>query len=133
MSFDRKDFVKLTTARAAEARVTQRTDLIQLRQAAVAAEQMMGTPEWDLFLSYIQAGVVEAAKSRDAYMRDIASPLLVDPNAVAQKRIAIIRLNDRIETLQRVIAMPAEIRKHGHVADERLKELAKLDEETQAA
>ena len=133
MSFDRKDFDSLSTKQAAEGRASQRTELQAMRQAAVASEHLMGTPEWDVFLSYLQSGVIEAAKTRDAYMRDLANPLLVDANAVAQKRIAVIRLNDRIDTLNRVMAMPSEIRKHGQVADERLKELAKLDEEPKAA
>ena len=134
MTFERKEFSRFAELGAAQARADQLGALATIRQAAVSSERLMGTPEWDIFLSYLEASVIEAAKSRDAYMRDIANPLLVDANAVAQKRIAVIRLNDRIDTLQRVMAMPLEIRDHGKVADEKLKELAKLgDEETQAA
>jgi hypothetical protein len=133
MSFDRKDFSSLALQRSLDTKAAHKGDLTVIRQAAVAAEYLLGTPEWDVFLSYLQAGVVEAAKARDGFMRDLANPLLVDPNAVAQKRIAVIRLNDRIETLQRVIAMPVEIGKHGKIADEKLKELSKLEEGDQAA
>lgn len=133
MSFDRADFLKLGEKAATEARRSRQPELLHLKQAAISASNMTGTPEWDVFLQYLQAGVEAASEQRDAFMRDLANPLLVDPNAVAQKRIAVIRLNDRIDTITRIIAMPAEIKHHGRIADEKLKEIAKLDEKEKAA
>lgn len=133
MTFDRKDFKRLGDSRAAEDRVRERGDLIQLRQAAVAAEHMMGTPEWDVYLGYLEAAKEEAIKLRKAYVAELTDPRIVDTNEIAKRRIAVFRLDDRIQTLSAVMAMPSEIRKHGHVADERLKDLAKLEGETQAA
>lgn len=134
MSFDRKDFTALAAKqRGAKVTADHQPGLIQLRQAAVAAEQMMGTPEWDVFLSYLEAAKQEAVKMRAGYVTDLTNPRIVDQNEIAKLRIAVFRLDDRIQTLAAVIAMPHEIRKHGHVAAERLKELTKLEEETKAA
>lgn len=133
MTFERSDFRALAEKYGAESRRARQPEMLQLRQAAVAAEQLMGTVEWDTFLQQLSAGKEEAAKLRQRYMADLEDPRLVDPNLVALKRIAIIRLNEKIKTIADIISLPTTIRKQGALADNWLKEFAKLDEEEKTA
>lgn len=132
MNVERKDFKALAQKWTAESQRQRQDGMVQLRQAAVAAELMMGTPEWDAFLQYLSAAQEESIKLRARYMDDLADPRLVDPNIVAAKRIAVIRLDEKVRTLKQVVMMPSMIRQQGKIADDWLKQFGKLDEEKAA-
>jgi hypothetical protein len=104
-----------------------------VQQAAVKAEILTGDENWDIFLSYLQATTINAAEARDRYMNEIASPLLVDGNEMRLKQIAIIRLNERIATLQAVMNIPKELKEGGEQASKVLEKLGDLQEKDVAA
>ena len=104
-----------------------------IQQAAVKAEILTGDENWDTFLSYLQATTKNAAEARDRYMNEIASPLLVDGNEMRLKQIAIIRLNERIATLQAVMNIPKELKEGGKEASKNLEKLSDLEEKDVAA
>ena len=104
-----------------------------IQQAAVKAEILTGDENWDNFLSYLQATTRNAAEARDRYMNEIASPLLVDGNEMRLKQIAIIRLNERIATLQAVMNIPKELKEGGKEASKDLEKLGDLEERDVAA
>ena len=57
MSFDRKDYDDSKKSRLAERRAGKTIELKAIERAAVSAEAVTQTPEWDMFLSYIEADI----------------------------------------------------------------------------
>lgn len=133
MSFDLEDFKKTIEKKRAEKLGGERIQLQAIRQAALNADAVTGDPAWDVFLTYLQKAIDDNTMARDALLRDLANPTLVNPDLIAGKRIALIQRNERLIVLSHVIAMPAQIKKLGAVADERLKALSAPDDETPAA
>lgn len=123
MTFEREDFDAAQKAKR-DPKEQERQNLAMIRQAGVAAEMLTGNPDWDKFLTYLQPALEANTAQRDAFMRDLANPLLVNVDEVSKRRIAVIRLNERIEVLQWVIALPAHLIRLGGQAAEQLKSIA---------
>lgn len=128
-NFDREEFDK--TKKAPGPKEDRRT-LQMIQQAGVSAANMTGDPDWDRCLSYWQDAIDKNTAQRDAFMADLMNPLLVNSDEISKRRIAIIRLNERIDILSFVIAMPGQLKKLGDIAAEKLKALTEI-EEAQAA
>ena len=126
MTFERFDYEKLSAAASQERQLAPKA-LQMLQQRSVAAEALVGDPVWDTFLSYLQAMLETCTQHRDAVMAQLANPTLVNADQVAQRRIAAIRLNERIDLLKEIIGMPSEIKKTGAIAVERLKVLQEAE------
>jgi hypothetical protein len=129
MSFDRDEFDKAKTAAAPK---EDRRNLQMIQQAAVSADALTADPAWDKYLSYLQDAIEKNTKQRDAYINDLMNPLIVNPDEISKRRIAIIRLNERIDILTFVIAMPNQIKRLGEIAAKKLEVLTEI-EESQAA
>lgn len=129
MSFDRDEFEK---AKADSAPKQDRRNLQMIQQAAVHADHMTADPAWDQYLSYLQDAIEKNTAQRDAYIGQLMNPLVVNPDEISKMRIAVIRLNERIDILIFVIAMPNQIKRLGEIAVEKLKALTEI-EESQAA
>lgn len=129
MSFDRDEFDKAKTAAAPK---EDRRNLQMIQQAAVSAETLTADPAWDKYLSYLQDAIEKNTSQRNAYMNDLMNPLIVNPDEISKRRIAVIRLNERIDILSLVIDMPNQIKRLGDIAVEKLKALTEI-EESQAA
>ncbi len=127
MSFDRDELTELLGKKRAEGAGVNRSMLRMLSQAAVSANHLTADPSWDIFLSYLQDMLEKATKARDGIMLELARPDLVNPDAVLQRRIGVIRLNERIDLLNFIIAMPKDIKKTGTLAAEQLKELEEAE------
>lgn len=98
-----------------------RTILAGLAQAALKAEAVTGDPAWDTYVSYIQRALNVARERRQAAMEQVSSPRLVNPDQIAAIRNQILLCDERIRVLEIVVNMPAEIKRVGSVAKEKLK------------
>jgi hypothetical protein len=124
MTFDREDFVARTQRKAPP---DDRRNLQMIQQAAVSAEALTGDAHWDKFLQYLQAALESNARQRDAYMNELANPLLVNADEVQKRRIAVMRLNERIEVLSFVMQMPTHLIRLGASASATLKTLPDME------
>lgn len=124
MNIDRKEFA---ASRPAPAPKNDRQTLTVIAQAAVSAEYLTADPAWDKFLSYLQDALEKNAAARDAFMADLLNPLIVNGDEIAKRRIAVLRLNERIDILSFVISMPAKIKQLGPIATEQLKKLTEIE------
>lgn len=97
-----------------------RQQLRGLAQAALKAEHVTSDPAWDTFTSYIARALEVAHQQREAQLAALASPNLVNPDKIVAARNSVFLLDERIRSLQWVISMPAEIKKVGSVAKEKL-------------
>lgn len=78
-------------------------------QAAIAASHVTGTPEWDRLLTIIQAHL-ESAKSAKASLEiAIMAANVIDPMAMMQIKVDALIVSERINVLEAVIALPADI------------------------
>lgn len=127
MNVDREDFNQLLERLRGEAARGNRDTLRMLSQAAVSAAHLTSDPAWDIFLAYLQDMLEKATKARDGIMAELIRPELVNADAIMQRRVAVIRLNERIDLLNHIIAMPREIKAQGAIADERLNELQEAE------
>lgn len=106
-----------------QASAVDRTVLASLAQAALKAEAVTGDPAWDTYASYIQRAINVAKEQRTAQILALASPQMVGDDKIAVARNAIFLMDERIRCLEWVVTMPAEIKKVGFVAKEKLASL----------
>ena len=132
MTHSREQFLKTQNPPPRTVKERQRT-FRAVQQAAANADLLTGDPKWDTFLSYLEATVNAATTARDRYIVDIASPLLVDTDQLRLKQVAIIRLNERIATLQGVMNIPVDLKNGSDAAGKELEKLGKLEEKEIAA
>lgn len=88
----------------------------QILQAAIAAEHVTGTPEWDRLLTIIQAHIETAKQEKKALESAIMARGLVDPNAIMQVKIDALIVSERINVLEAVVALPSDIMKNAESA-----------------
>lgn len=110
-------------------RFEQRQGFKGLTQAALKMDAVTSDPSWDTYCSYIQHAINVARLQRGQYVDMLSSPKLVNADKVALIRNEILACDERIRCLDWVITMPAEIKKVGSVAKEKL---ALMDSEVPA-
>lgn len=123
MNVDRQEF----EATRGKAPTNDRQNLTAIRQAAVSAEHLTSDPDWDKFLGYLQDALRANVAARDAFITDLVNPLVVNPDEIAKRRIAVLRLNERIDILSFVMTMPEQLKKLGEVAADRLAKLVEIE------
>lgn len=121
---EHKEFQDLKPA----VRPDARAQLQGMAQAALKAEAVTGDPSWDTFLSYIQRAIDVAEGQKRSLLGSLASVQMVEDAKIAQTRNMIFQLDERIRSLRWVITMPAEIKKVGSVAKEKLAQMEVVDE-----
>jgi hypothetical protein len=126
MNYDKEDFDRDKKLRDATPREA-RQNLTMIQQAGLSAEMLTGDPHWDKYLSYLQAALNSNRAARDSYMNDLANPTLVNNEEVAKRRIAVMRLNERIEVLNFAITLPGHLIRLGAAADVKLKALPEIE------
>ncbi len=110
------DFRNRTGDRQAERAEEHRPQLEMLVQAEVKAGLLTGDPNWDIFLSYIQA-VLEVAKGqRDAFAAVIADPATVEHDRIMSAKIGLAECKGLIDAWEAVISLPKDILEVGREA-----------------
>lgn len=127
MPLEREELDELAAKRPSAA--NDRKVLAGLAQAALKADAVTSDASWDTYLSYIQRAIDVAKQERTANVARLASPQMVGEDKIAITRHAIFQMDERIRCLEWVITMPAEIKKVGFVAKEKLALLDAQDAE----
>jgi hypothetical protein len=128
MALEREELAKKPADRGAD-----RTQLAGLAQAALKADAVTGDAAWDTYCSYIQRAIEVAKQQRGETLALLGSTSLVGDLNVAQARNLVFQLDERIRSLEWAITMPAEIKKVGSIAKERLKAMDIEDGESESA
>ena len=103
---------KQQNGQAADSRVLLET----LSQAQIKAEHVTGDPNWDTFLSYIQAAVESHEEELEQLKTMLESPVMVAPDDIMRLKIAIISCRARLAAWDAVISLPKDIKEHGEKA-----------------
>ncbi len=109
MNPDYSEWKKGVDANKAERAAQHRPQLEMLAQAEVKAGLMTGDPNWDIFLSYLQAALETTEAQRDGFTAAIADPATVDHDRIMAAKICLAECKGRIEAFQAVISLPKDI------------------------
>ncbi len=116
MNPDYGEWHKRTEGKKAERAQERRPQLEMLAQAEVQAGLLTGDPNWDIFLSYIQA-VLEVTKGqRDAFAAVIADPATVEHDRIMSAKIGLAECKGLIDAWEAVISLPKDILEVGREA-----------------
>ena len=94
-----------------------------ITREAVRMEALTGNPEWDHFLSYMEAAHKAALKHRDHEFAKLRDPMLVDPQEIQRCKTKIAMVDTRIDTLDELMKLPKFILDHGEKARELIAEM----------
>jgi hypothetical protein len=133
MIADRKDAIAVLEKRhaAASANIIPMARLIQ--GAAVVADKLQRTTEWDRYCTYLQ-GMAEQWKARKAVaLQKLGDPAVVKDEDVRKLRQDIFVADVTMDTLKFAIELPAAILQGSEEADNFIKEWEKKHEATPAS
>ncbi len=112
MTFSREDYAQSLKEGREKAHSNGRhslQDISMVMQAGLSAESVTNHPDWDRFLSMIQAAIEKTDEQRQGYRELLESSALVDPNEIQKIRVQLIICNERISAWKVVIDMPKEL------------------------
>jgi hypothetical protein len=127
---DRKDVAGVLEKRhaAASANIIPMARLIQ--GAAVVADKLQRTPEWERYCTYLQ-GMAEQWKGRKAVaLQKLGDPSVTKDEDVRKLRQDIFVADVTMDTLKFAIELPAAILQGGEEADNFIKAFEKKNETT---
>lgn len=133
MTWDRKDFGALTNDAKAQAAAAHRQPLQMLTQAAVAAESLTHDPKWDVFLQYIQGAIEKLDRVREAHLRVLSNPAVLDHQTMMAAKVSAIECASMIAAYQTVITLPVKIMEDGAKAVDLLESIKINEPDTDAA
>jgi hypothetical protein len=129
MALEREEHEELLAKRPQAG--NDRTVLAGLAQAALKADAVTGDASWDTYCSYIQRAIDVAKQQRAAQMAILTSPAMVNDEKITAARHSIFQMDERIRSLEWVVNMPAEIKRVGSVAKEKLAAMDVQDAEAE--
>lgn len=105
------------------AKPRDRTVLEPLARAALSAEVVTNSEDWNLMLSMLEAERQKADMAADAAGRQIMDPSLIDHDLMMALKIQALLFRARAETLKAVIELPAALKRDGAAAKLKLEGL----------
>ncbi len=93
-----------------------RPQLKMLAQAEVSAKMLTGDPQWDRFLSYLQAALEHTQGQADAAAETIANPSVVNNDQIMAAKAIITECNARVDAWNAVISLPKDLIEMGDQA-----------------
>lgn len=84
--------------------------LRMLHQAEVMADNLIGDPDWDRFLSYLQSTLDISKGQREDIVRRISSEDIVSDEDIRRLKLLLVQIDERIRTLEAVMWLPRQIK-----------------------
>jgi DNA repair exonuclease SbcCD ATPase subunit len=109
MSFDREDARQLHERKTAEKVKEQLGDMGRLQHAAILSEYVMAQPEWNFYLTQLQAELNVIRTSIESLTRQVTSEEVSDPNEISRMKAWLSRYRGRAEAIEAAIALPSKI------------------------
>lgn len=122
MTFEREDFRKQLAERRKSNVESLRPRLQREVQAAVAAEKLTGSAEWDYFLSLLQQRREEYQKLADAAREVLLHHEVVGHEDLLRAKIAFERAHSVVSALDWAIEQPKAVLERGDTARKVLSE-----------
>jgi len=124
MSHSRSAFdASVREARDKQAKGNRR-ELEQTAQAAVPIHALVGTKDWDYFLSLIQAKIDSLTAGLKGLQEAGANDPSYDHGTLAAHKAMTMQLSVQKETLEQIVALPKKIIEQGEKANFALRGIA---------
>ena len=94
-----------------------------LRQAEVSVDRLTGDPDWDVFMTYIQAAIDSTEEQKRGFERRMLAADVVEQSEILKIKIALRECIARIEAWTAVLRLPADIKKNGNKAKSLMEKL----------
>lgn len=127
MTFEREDYADLKRRQSKERHEKDRGTAETIARQAPPMEALTQDPNWDLFLSFLQAAYEQASDAAAHWQAQMANPNLVDPQQLMLAKMNYHITNERAQTLQQVMEVPSDVVKSGKDAKDLLSRLPDLD------
>ena len=89
-----------------------------LTQAQISSEKVTGDPDWDRYLSYLQAAVERTRMHRERYSDVLSDPKVTDQAAMMAAKIGLLECDAQIKAWDAAISLPVFIKvKHGEITE----------------
>lgn len=124
------EFARSAAKQRAETAAQRVTDLRGFERVALSAGAVTGSPEWDMFLSIVEALIRRAEGRQQIAERAALAPRLVNVERVMAHRAEAAHEAAVAETLRQVLALPKLLKENGEQAAQML---ASLEEKPDAA
>lgn len=105
----------------------RRRQITVLAQAEVLAENLTQVREWDLFLSYVQAGMNACDVECEKLRRRISDPMVVQTEEIMRLKVLLEGWEQRRNAFQAVISLPKDLIEMGQEAKSLLERLPQLE------
>lgn len=115
--YDRSEFIETMGKRKAEENEARVPQLMQIKAAGVSASLLTRMPEWDKFLSYLQAVRDPIQETWESLGEELDNPEIMDPIDVAEKRTKRMMMAANLELLDSIMRLPADLMEGGEQAD----------------
>lgn len=125
MTISIDEFRKRPKTASAERLARTAQALEGITREAVRMEALTGNPEWDHFLSYLEAAHKAALRHREVEFAKLRDPMLVDPQEIQRCKIKVAIIDTRIEAIDEIMALPKFIQDHGEKARELIAEMTR--------
>lgn len=117
MNYDRSDFVESVAKQRLEKDEQQIPQILQVKSAALSAEMLTGSVEWDKFLGYLQAVREQIERDRQMLGDDLDDPKITDPDTVMGIKTRRAAMATNLELLDAIMQLPIDLVNGGKEAD----------------
>ena len=124
MAFDRTDLSEVV-AKQTKPRIANPQKMIQ---AAVAAENLMGDPLWDFYLSILQTWLDTYEAHLEGLKEDFGKRHLGTEAERLDREVRAKVQYARVTLLKEILAIPQKLKENGRVAADELKARASEDD-----
>ncbi len=108
---------KQRQAEAAKVAAKRRApDLRVAQRAELDARAVTAVPEWDTFLTYLQAALETSRKQRSELKEQLLGDALINHDAIMKAKLTFARIEERVVLLEAVIDLPKDLIQNGERA-----------------
>jgi hypothetical protein len=109
MTFDLSDYRKAGEAQKLSRNRTEAPKIVAAARAAVSAEAVTTSPEWNEFLTYLQESRNGFERILKANLERLADPRVITPDQIAAHRNEAIMAKASIVVLDAVMTLPKDL------------------------
>lgn len=106
MTIDREEFARVSQS---QHKGRSKTSPLALKQMSVRQTALVGTPEWDSYLSMLEAMVSDVSGIREKAREQLESPAVLKPDELIKAKMLLRESCAMLQVLEYVIALPYHI------------------------
>lgn len=111
MAIDKEDYVRQVAANVEQANVKSSTNFQSqlLKRESVKSTVLVGTPEWDSYLGYLQAIINDLEELKSEAIDMLGNPKVIDHDSLIRAKMVLGEARSSLDILNQVIKLPYAI------------------------